>query len=903
MVRTARGSRRLGGLRAALATVVIGASLVTWAALADAHHPTITGSAVCSATPGYVDVSWTSSAWLTSDPNHRVNKSISIRLWDGKSFNEIAHGAYLPSNKFTLIGDITVPNTGDPVRLQAVAEVPWGPNGEYPTDRATDEVAISAPGSCKKLEGPGTSSPTTPGKTCVTSGRVSGTVYVDFNANGNQDTGRADTANDRGLAGVDIVAFDEKGTKVGTAVTNATGAYTINVSGSASNHLRIEVVGLPDGYQNSGGPEGSTIRFADVCTANVDIAVIRPADYCQDNPDLASSCFRQDALGSDPVVQTSKFTAGYVPVDGGIDYSKPTTAWNSGYPDRSGGTTGHPVAVPSSETGSVSSLAWRASSRTLYAAAFVRMNASVGPHGPGAIYAITVPQDGGAAKGARLLIDLGPEAAGNPKLSKNEPVNTSDISRTGLGGMAFVRGEDPSQDALYVVGLADGLVHRITNLDDKPTDERLETPLSLPNDGEGSLRDGHGSQQHQDCGEKDVRPFALTAHDGGLYLGLVCSAASTQNRDALRAYVYRYDLAAGGFDKAPVLEFPLDYLKQATNNFGSGPHPTEQWQPWDDQPWVNPDQAIFSDIAFASDGAMIIGLRSRMGDVLNSTGAASSGDILRAPYNDTTGSWAIESDLSPKAAHEFFFQDQFPFTASSNDHQETFSGGIAAVPGVDQIATGGLADWYSGGVVWPNARTGEVARAMKLFDWREDPNSFGKNNGLGDLEALCNDAPIVIGDRVWADLNNDGVQNPGEPGFPGVEVTLRDADLHVISTTKTDDLGVYTFSGLSPHTTYIVSYTLDQKVLADHKPTTPGRGDRPDLDSDGQDLGRGLWGTKVETGGVGDMNRTVDFGILGAPPPLCDCVLTTTVAPTTTAPPTTTTTTSTSSTSLFLLGA
>ena len=892
-------------LRAALAVAVLGTGLASFVAFADAQDPTITGSAECSATPGYVDVSWTSTAWVTGDANHRVNKSISIRLWDGKTFGEIAHGAYLPSNKFTIIGDITVPNTGEPVRVQAVAEAKWGPNGEYPFDRTTDEVAIAVPGNCKKLDGPATTLPGAKSTSCVTSGRVSGTVYADYNANGKQDTGRADVANDRGLAGARLEAYDAKDQRVGSATTNATGAYTINVSGSASKGLRIEVVGLPEGYQGSGGPEGSTIRFADVCTANVDIAVINPADYCQDNPDLASSCFRQDALGGTPVVQTSKFGAGYVPVDGGTDPGRPRSAWNTGYPDAKGGTTGHPVAVPSKQTGSVSSLAWRARTNTLYAAAFVRMNASVGPAGPGAIYAIDVPDAGGAAKDARLLIDLGPEAAGTPTLDKGEPVDTADISRTGLGGMAFVRGDDPSQDALYVVGLADRQVHRLTNLDDEVRDERLETPTSVPNEGDARLEKGHLSQQHQDCPERDVRPFALAAHAGSLYLGMVCSAASLDSKEAVRAYVYRMDLAEGRFGPAPVLEFPLDYLKQATNNFGTGPHPAEQWQPWNDKPWVNPNQPIFSDLSFASDGAMIIGLRSRMGDELNTTGAAAAGDLLRAPYRSVTADWAIESDINPKTAQEYFFQDQFPFTATSNVHQETFSGGIATIPGVDQVATGGLADWYSGGVVWPDARTGEVARAMKLFDWREDPGSFGKNNGLGDLEALCNDAPVVIGDRVWADLNSDGIQSTGEPGFGGVTVDLRDANGKIIASTKTDDGGTYTFTGLEPHTTYLVTYRLDQAALKDHKPSPTHRGERRDLDSDGEDLGGGSFGTKIETGGIGEMNRSVDFGILGEPPASCSCVLPTSIAPgpttTTTSPPAPTTTTT--ATPLFLLGA
>ena len=32
---------------------------------------------------------------------------------------------------------------------------------------------------------------------------------------------------------------------------------------------------------------------------------------------------------------------------------------------------------------------------------------------------------------------------------------------------------------------------------------------------------------------------------------------------------------------------------------------------------------------------------------------------------------------------------------------------------------------------------------------------------------------FTVGDRVWHDLDADGIQDPGEPGAPGIKVRLR----------------------------------------------------------------------------------------------------------------------------------
>ena len=54
------------------------------------------------------------------------------------------------------------------------------------------------------------------------------------------------------------------------------------------------------------------------------------------------------------------------------------------------------------------------------------------------------------------------------------------------------------------------------------------------------------------------------------------------------------------------------------------------------------------------------------------------------------------------------------------------------------------------------------------------------------------DANSVLGDRVWWDLNRNGVQEPGEPGINGVEITATGPNGLVLTTTTGGD-GDYLF--------------------------------------------------------------------------------------------------------------
>ena len=56
----------------------------------------------------------------------------------------------------------------------------------------------------------------------------------------------------------------------------------------------------------------------------------------------------------------------------------------------------------------------------------------------------------------------------------------------------------------------------------------------------------------------------------------------------------------------------------------------------------------------------------------------------------------------------------------------------------------------------------------------------------------------AVGDYVWEDLNNNGVQDSGEPGIPGVTVNLYTSSGTFVATTTTDASGLYLFSNLQP---------------------------------------------------------------------------------------------------------
>ena len=122
-----------------------------------------------------------------------------------------------------------------------------------------------------------------------------------------------------------------------------------------------------------------------------------------------------------------------------------------------------------------------------------------------------------------------------------------------------------------------------------------------------------------------------------------------------------------------------------------------------------------------------------------------------------------------------------------------------------------------------------------------------------------------IGDFVWFDSNNNGVQDATEQGVPGVTVSLLNASNTVIATTVTDANGNYRFVGLAD-ATYSVKFS-NLPAGFTFSPKDLGGNDNTDSDADPT---TGITGTYTITGG--NTNITVDAGIYSTRAALGDYV-------------------------------
>ncbi|HAR6166449.1 TPA: YSIRK-type signal peptide-containing protein [Staphylococcus pseudintermedius] len=113
----------------------------------------------------------------------------------------------------------------------------------------------------------------------------------------------------------------------------------------------------------------------------------------------------------------------------------------------------------------------------------------------------------------------------------------------------------------------------------------------------------------------------------------------------------------------------------------------------------------------------------------------------------------------------------------------------------------------------------------------DNANNYSVDLGIVKPEVVppMEDAKFNLGDKVWEDLNKDGIQNSNEPGISGVTVTLTKEDGTTV-TAKTDDQGNYKFTDL-PNGKYTVTFETPDG----YEPTKEKVGDYA-LDSDGKSV-------------------------------------------------------------------
>ncbi|MFF2951461.1 SdrD B-like domain-containing protein [Kitasatospora sp. NPDC057965] len=659
-----------------------------------------------------------------------------------------------------------------------------------------------------------------------------------------------------GIGGVTVVLTGDDGAEV-TGVTAADGTVTLapGTARSAGGKYRVQVVNPKPGllfpaFASRQGLDGapnqlsSNEEFVDLAGGrNVayTTGLWNPGDYCQKNAPLVTAC--QPATS---------------------ETQHPRTLVSFPYGARGENTDTTDLAT-NAETGAVYGIGWSKSGKRLFSSALAKRDTTYGPGGAGAIYVTdpanrttslftTVPDTGAATHGVGASDDAflaapGKESLGALKLSED--------------------GRD-----LFVVNLNNRRLYRYDAT--KATASAPQASYPIPDPGCPS--------------PADWRPFGLGVQDGVGYLGGVCSGESTGKASDLRAVVLPFDPATGAFGRA-VLNQPLDYPRAVS---AKGLCPGAGWFPWTDTIpaeqdgkactgtgfYANPEPEL-AEIVFETDGSMLLAFRDRLtdkatafprtGDPTTYHSFAAGGDLNKACLSD--GMYVMDTNLGCGTATRgtrFFSVGTF-----QGYHPNAAYAGMALSKVEDSIAISAVdptdVAWRIGTMFTNRDGTRAAGSGLGLNTSTARP-AFGKGASMGDLEVLCDQAPLQIGNRVWYDPERKGVQSPGQSPVPGATVNLYDESGKLVASTTTTPRGEYYFDdsnvpgGLKPRT----EYTIRMDNPADYAsggplyrwvPTEAGVGDNRFVDSKGTVPDGARYPERtLTTGGPGENDHTFDLG-------------------------------------------
>ncbi|MEZ4992307.1 MAG: GEVED domain-containing protein [Saprospiraceae bacterium] len=677
------------------------------------------------------------------------------------------------------------------------------------------------------------------------SGQIGGIVFRDFQ-------------ND-GIIGVDdqrwdpeelpntllVTAYDDNNAIVGVAPVDALGQWSMAVSPP----VRLELSGVPDGYEESflGADNGSSVAFATVADCNYNFAINNPVDYREADPRIVLGCF---ALGGAP--WTSGNTS---PLVNSWPYGVRVSSSN-GRAVNTGqgvGVTPHTLDITYGQIGHIWGVETQYRTQSVFFSALASPTWAAGPLGIGGIYLADYSGPNNSFVGLSQFLDvttLGVDLSGDGIR----------VGEYGLG--AITLSED--EETLYAV-----------NIGQK---ELIVLPVGIPPVAPVAVSTIPIGDPG--CSGGNWRPFALKEYRGKLYVGGVCDASGGNAAD-LQMIVQVYDPANPGDGWNIVLSEGMDW------NIGrihGGPFP---WVPWSGSDNVNQPQPILQDIAFDIDGSMILGFHARMR--FHSLDDQPTGIFLRAHKNaNATYTMELDGVSGPYTTNAFNHNSPpvagrdvgglnttFFFSNNCCQHGATASGGVGVVPGTGQVITG-QADPVSYGTF-----------GLVYHDAIDGSGDYG--HILGSVKAaVVTDPGIVsdpavpeIGNRIWVDVDADGIQDPSESGLGGVAVNLFSEDGTLLASTTTGPDGQYHFNQDSdgnplPYDTPLyLEVPADQTALvtanfrykispADYAGNT-GTTDRHDNDGiltssiDGG--GDPVYQINLTTGGPGEASHQFDFGL------------------------------------------
>ena len=278
---------------------------------------------------------------------------------------------------------------------------------------------------------------------------------------------------------------------------------------------------------------------------------------------------------------------------------------------------------------------------------------------------------------------------------------------------------------------------------------------------------------------------------------------------------------------------------------------------------------------------------------MNRAGSELNGDIRKmcleanGTYTDESTAIAptsctsteINYPSSGNLYYEFYVGDYLDAGQGNygeDGHADTATGAIAQAPGEPNIIVGMIdaTDIYQPGSIGLYSNTtGDKIGTQAVIDAHEvevggEQEPYGsKAGGMGDVEILCDPAPIEIGNYVWMDVNKNGIQDPNEPPLADVNITLNCAGAD-IGIATTDTKGHYYFGGihntnLSPNETIKAEVKcrliMAQADVNGKPPTANPNNDQNDtIDNDAVADGTD---NVIDFNTTASNNHSLDFGI------------------------------------------
>ncbi|NOT61652.1 MAG: DUF11 domain-containing protein, partial [Acidobacteria bacterium] len=611
------------------------------------------------------------------------------------------------------------------------------------TGNLTNTATVTVPAGTTETN-PNNNSATDTDTECLPNA-IYGTVYGDGNDNGLME------ATEAGFPYVVVKAYDASGNLVAQATSSERGSYALTglVAGQP---YRLEFEPPPGFFDGAAGSaNGTSVQFVNAGTKSVKYGLHLPGQCLpQMNPRIVGGC--APATGSPFSVVSWRYNTRDVV----------NTANITGHSDdRTFSQVGIPQAFAADNT---RQLAYFSTVSAPFAAFF-----PVAPDGRDSIYVADYSGAGFSFVSHKRLVRLTTDLGVN--VTNQFPVGGGDkIGEYGLGGL------DISDDlkTMWVVNQGKGNIAKL--------DISGVTYASLPATAPTSVTEIAIPTGVSNCVSGRFRPSALKFYNGQLYVGGVCDGATGTNAN-FAVKILAMDPATNTFTQ----KFSFNPTAFQAGTFGNSSVPQTNWKTT-----VSDFQPYLQDFGFDDTGSMIIGIMPRQ---IYSNGATPFGYWVRT-WRNADGTFTLEnngvSGPFTSTAVDFpsiggpggsWFLDQ----GADPWHGASYNGGVFVLPGTGEVVGGFTDPWYccSGGAKYASWRTGAVTASHVLAQ--------AKVFTMTSVDQLCEPGPMEIGNRIWVDTDNNGIQDADEKGIPGVTVKLFKSG-NLLATAVTDAQGIYIFT-------------------------------------------------------------------------------------------------------------